>query len=53
MKPDNAMNNPSDLPRSNTALPAGEESLQFDEEDHVINVNIPEGRKPEVIEKKV
>lgn len=53
VKPDNALNNPSDLPRSNTALPAGEESLQFDEEEHVINIQVPEGRKPEVIDKKV
>ena len=53
LKPDHALNNPSDLPRSNTALPVGEESLQFDEDDQVINVQVPEGRQPEVIEKKV
>lgn len=47
-----ALNNPSDLPCSNTALPAEEESLQYDEEDQVINMQVPEGRKPEVITKK-
>ncbi|XP_047132128.1 rho-associated protein kinase 2 isoform X1 [Hydra vulgaris] len=52
LKPDQALNNPSDLPRSNTALPIGEDSLQFDEEDNVINIQVPEGRPPEVIEKK-
>lgn len=52
-KPDVALNNPSDLPRSNTALPVGEESLQYDEEDQAVNVQVPEGRQPEVIEKKV
>lgn len=51
-KPDVALNNPSDLPRSNTALPVGEESLQYDEEDQAVNVQVPEGRQPEVIEKK-
>ncbi|XP_057316957.1 uncharacterized protein LOC130657967 isoform X1 [Hydractinia symbiolongicarpus] len=51
-KPDVALNNPSDLPRSNTALPVGEESLQYDEEDQAVNVHVPEGRQPEVIEKK-
>ena len=51
-KPDNALNNPSDLPCSNTALPAEEESLQYDEEDQIINMQVPEGRKPEVITKK-
>ena len=56
LKPDNALNNPSDLPRSNTVLAAGEFSLQYDEEDQQqgpINVQVPEGRQPEVINKKV
>ena len=48
MKPDNALNNPSDLPRSNTALPAEEESLNYDEEDQMINMQVPKGRQPEV-----
>ncbi|XP_066923149.1 uncharacterized protein [Clytia hemisphaerica] len=55
LKPDNALNNPSDLPRSNTVLAAGEFSLQYDEEDQQqgpINVQVPEGRQPEVINKK-
>lgn len=51
-RPDNALNNPSDLPCSNTALPAEEESLQYDEDDQIINMQVPEGRKPEVIAKK-
>lgn len=54
LKPDNALNNPSDLPRSNTVLAAGEFSLQYDEEDNQpMNVQVPEGRQPEVINKKV
>ena len=58
LKPDNALNNPSDLPRSNTVLPAGEFSLQYDEEEQQqqqqpLNVQVPEGRPPEVIDKKV
>ena len=55
LKPDIALNNPSDLPRSNTVLAAGEFSLQYDEEEpqQPINVQVPEGRKPEVINKKV
>lgn len=55
LKPDNALNNPSDLPRSNTVLPAGEFSLQYDEEEppQPVNVQIPEGRPPEVMDKKV
>lgn len=54
LKPDNALNNPSDLPRSNTVLPAGEFSLQYDEDDQQpVNVQVPEGRPPEVIDKKV
>jgi serine/threonine protein kinase len=52
LRPDHALNNPSDLPCSNTALPAEEESLQYDEEDQVVNMQVPEGRKPEVMAKK-
>ena len=54
LKADNVLNNPSDLPRSNTVLAAGEFSFQYDEEDNQpINVQVPEGRQPEVINKKV